>query len=139
MQPINSSILHRRVVHAKGQYGCTDHLLLTNHIWHQVHSKNHSLSVAWIDYKKAFDSVPHNWMIECLRLFHFPPTLISYLQHLLPLWRTTLFLQLPHATPVQLSTVTVKCSIFQGDTLSPLLFCLDLVICWISLMFSRYV
>ena len=47
---------------------------------------------------------------------------------MLPLWRTTLFLQLPHATPVQLymSTVTVKCGIFQGDTLSPLLFCLAL-------------
>ena len=33
--------------------------------------QNRSLSVAWIDYKKAFDSVPHNWIIECLHLFNF--------------------------------------------------------------------
>ena len=82
---------------AKGQYGCTDHLLLTNRIWHQVHSENHSFSVTWIDYKKAFNSVPHNWIIICLRLFNFLLTLICCLQHLMPLWRTTLFLQLPHA------------------------------------------
>jgi len=111
---------------AKGQYGCTDHLLLTNQIWHQVHSENRSLSVTWIDYKKVLDSVPHNWIIECLHLFNFLPTLICCLQHLMPLWRTALFLQLPHATPVQLSSVSVKCGIYLGDTLSPLLFCLAL-------------
>ena len=111
---------------AKGQYECTDHLLLTNRIWHQVHSKNRSLSVAWIDYKKAFDSVPHNWIIECLHLFNFPSGLINCLEQLLPLWSTTLFLHLPHIAPIQLCTVSVKCGIFQGDTLSPLLFCLAL-------------
>ena len=56
---------------AKGQHGCSDHPSLTNRIWHQVHSRNCSMSVAWIDYKKAFDSVPHNWIIKCLRLLTF--------------------------------------------------------------------
>ena len=45
---------------ARGQFGCTDHLLLNSQIWHQVKSKNRSLSIAWLDYRKAFDSVPHN-------------------------------------------------------------------------------
>lgn len=40
------SILPRRA--APGV--CTDHLLLTNLIWHQVHDKQQSLSVAWINY-----------------------------------------------------------------------------------------
>jgi len=31
-----------------------------------------------------------------------------------------------HSTPIHLSTVSIKCGIFQGDTLSPLLFCLAL-------------
>ena len=42
------------------------------------------------------------------------------------MWRTTLFLQLPDRDAVQLSDVSVKCGIFQGDTMSPLLFCLAL-------------
>ena len=25
--------------------------------------------MAWIDYKKAYDLVPHSWIIECLDLF----------------------------------------------------------------------
>ena len=33
---------------------------------------------------------------------------------------------MPNTTPVQLPTVSVRCGIFQGDTLSPLLFCLTL-------------
>jgi len=35
---------------ARTQLGCTDHLLLNNRIWHQVKSRNQSLSVAWLDY-----------------------------------------------------------------------------------------
>jgi len=54
---------------ARGQLGCVDHLLLNNRIWHQVKSKNRSLSVSWLDYKKAYDSVPHNWIVWCLHLF----------------------------------------------------------------------
>ena len=61
-----------------------------------------------------------------LDLFQFPPVLIDCLRQLFFLWRTTLFLQLPNSAPTKLSTVSVQCGIFQGDTLSPLLFCLAL-------------
>ena len=111
---------------SRGQYGCIDHLLLTNSVWHQVHSKYRSLSVAWLDYRKAYDSVPHNWLLECLRLFRFPSVLIDCIEHLVPLWGTSLFLCLPDREPVKLSNVSVKCGIYQGDSLSPLLFCLCL-------------
>jgi len=104
------------------QYGCIDHLLLMNSVWQQVKSKYRSLVVAWIDYRKAYNLVPHNWLLECLHLFQFPPVLVSCLERLLPLWRTTLFLQLPGSD----ADVSVKCVIFQGDTVSPLLFCLAL-------------
>ena len=61
-------------------------------------------------------------------MFEFVPVPINIdcLRQLIPLWRTTLFLQLPNSAPAELSTVSVKCGIFQGDTLSPLLFCLAL-------------
>ena len=68
-----------------GQQGCVDHLLLTNLVYHQVRRNCRSLSVAWVDYRKAFDSVPHNWILECLNLFQFPSILIDCLRQLIPL------------------------------------------------------
>ena len=35
----------------------------------EVKSRNKNLTMAWIDYKKAYDMVPHSWIIECLDLF----------------------------------------------------------------------
>jgi len=52
--------------------------------------------------------------------------LVACLERLLPMWRTTLFLQSPGCAVARLSEVSVNCGIFQGDTLSPLLFCLAL-------------
>jgi len=65
---------------ARGEFGCIDHLLLNSHIWKQVKSKNRSLSVAWLDYKKAYDSVPHNWIICCLQLFRFHTTIVKCIE-----------------------------------------------------------
>ena len=89
-------------------------------------SKNRSLAVAWLDYKKAYDSVPHNWIIQCLKMFHFYPTIVNCIEGLLPLWSSTIFLQLPSSAPMELMEVSIKCGIYQGDSLSPLLFCISL-------------
>ena len=35
----------------------------------EVTSRNKNLAMAWIDYKKAYDMVPHSWIIECLGFF----------------------------------------------------------------------
>ena len=35
----------------------------------EVKSRNKNLAMAWIGYKKAYDLVPHSWIIECLHLF----------------------------------------------------------------------
>ena len=111
---------------APGQFGCIDHLLLNSRVWHQVKSKNRSLSIAWLDIKKAYDSVPHNWILCCLRLYRFHRVIIQCVEHLLLLWQTTLYLQLPSTNPVRVASMSIKCGIFQGDTLSPLLFCIAL-------------
>ena len=28
-----------------------------------------NLAVAWIDYRKAYEMVPHTWIAECLKMF----------------------------------------------------------------------
>jgi hypothetical protein len=33
-----------------------------------LHEKRENLSIAWIDYQKAFDTVPHSWVEMSLEL-----------------------------------------------------------------------
>ena len=39
-----------------------------------------NLSTAWIDYKKAFDSVPHSWILKCLQMYMICPVLITFIE-----------------------------------------------------------
>ena len=34
----------------------------------EVRWKKHNLLTVWLDYRKAFDSVPHDWTIKALQL-----------------------------------------------------------------------
>lgn len=46
--------------------------------------------MAWVDYQKAFDSVPHSWLIKTLRMYGITEPIISLLEHLMKTWRTQL-------------------------------------------------
>ena len=52
----------------KGSSGTND-LLYIDRAVIKVKSRNKNLAMAWIDYKKTYDMVPHSWIIECLDLF----------------------------------------------------------------------
>ena len=53
----------------KGSRGANDLLYIDRAVIKEVKSRNKNLVIAWIDYKKAYDMVPHSWIIECLDLF----------------------------------------------------------------------
>lgn len=42
--------------------------LLTELFLEIAKRKHNNLAMAWIDYKKAFDMVPHSWIIEGLKV-----------------------------------------------------------------------
>ena len=50
----------------RGSYGCKDQLLINQMIIKDCKSKHINLSMAWIGYPKAFDSVPHSWILKVL-------------------------------------------------------------------------
>ena len=50
----------------KGSKGTKDQLLIDKAVQRQVKKKHSSLSIAWIDYRKAFDLVPHKWILDIL-------------------------------------------------------------------------
>jgi hypothetical protein len=51
-----------------GTKGCKYHLLLSKAILQECKRKNKNLSMAWIDYQKAFERLPHIWIIKPLDL-----------------------------------------------------------------------
>ena len=53
----------------KGSRGTNDLFYIDRAVIKEVKSRNKNLAMAWIDYKKAYDMVPHLWIIECLDLF----------------------------------------------------------------------
>ena len=42
----------------------------------EVKKKRRNIFTVWLDYKKAFDSVPHEWLLYALQLAKVPAQLI---------------------------------------------------------------
>ena len=61
-------------------------------------AKHSNSSTAWIDYKKAFDSMSHTWIINCLEIFKLSPIYINFIKTTMKLWNTNLFL--PHSNGI---------------------------------------
>lgn len=82
--------------------------------------------MAWVDYKKAYDSVPHSWIIAALKIYGVCPTIGRFLEAAMIEWNTEM--QLHHSGGcITTGRIAIRRGIFQGDSLSPLLFCLSLV------------
>ena len=75
--------------------------------------------MAWIDYKKAYDMVPHPWIIECLDLFGVAENIKRLLVNSMEKWNVMLC-----SGNSELGEVEIKRAIFQEDSLSPLV-CID--------------
>ena len=80
--------------------------------------------MAWLDYQKAFDSVPHEWLLIALKLAKVPPLVISAIETLMQKWSTNVHLT-SHEGDIQSNTIHYLRGIFQGDSLSVLLFILS--------------
>ena len=106
--------------------GCKDHLMLDKLISEDAKRKKRSVSLMWIDYKKAYDSVPHSWIIEAMKLYKIDDTTCKFIEMLMPEWRTKI--HLPHKDGcITTDDINIERGIFQGDSLSPLIFCICLI------------
>ena len=50
----------------------TDKLLIDRMVCHDSQRGRHNISMAWIDVRKAYDSVSHNWLREMFSVNCFP-------------------------------------------------------------------
>ena len=102
---------------SKGSRRTSDLLYFDRAVIKEVKSRNKNLAMAWIDYKKAYDMVPHSWIIECLDLFRVAENIKSLLVNSMEKWKIMLC-----SGNSELGEVEIKRGIFQGDSLSPLVF-----------------
>ena len=52
----------------KNSRGTKDQLLIDKVITKDAWSKGRCLNMAWVDYKKAYDMVPHSWILETIEM-----------------------------------------------------------------------
>ena len=74
--------------------------------------------MAWIDYRKAYDS----WISECLEVFGVAENNKNFLVNSINKWKLELT-----SNGVSLGNVEIRRGIFQGGSFSPLLFVLCMV------------
>ena len=82
--------------------------------------------MAWTVYQKAFDRVPHSWIIKSLELIGINNKVISFTKKVVIYWRTRMHLHTENKL-VETDDINIQCGIFQGDSLTSLLFCICLI------------
>ena len=88
---------------SKGSRGTNDLLYIDRAVNKEVKSRNKNLAMAWIDYKKAYDMVPHSWIIECLDLFGVAENIKSLLVNSMEKWKVMLCSGNPELGEVEIS------------------------------------
>ena len=106
----------------RGSRGTKDQLLIDKTVLRDCRKRHTNLAMAWIDYKKSYDFVPHSWISGCMEMFGIAENVRNFLQRSMGQWKPSLT-----SNGEDLGTDDVKRGIFQGDSLSPLLFVLSMI------------
>ena len=78
--------------------------------------------MTWIDSSKAYDSVPHSWILRSMGLVSMATNITSFMEEAVKMRNTALTIN-----GETIGEVKIKIGIFQGDSLSPLLFIISLI------------
>ena len=83
----NNIVTEEQAAGKRNSWGCTDQLLINKMIYEEVKENRRNLTIVWLDYKKAFDSIPHSWIVESLKLARVPDK-INAISVLMTKWKT---------------------------------------------------
>ena len=74
----------------RGSHGTKDQLLIDKTVLKDCRKRHTNLYMAWIDYRKAYDLVPHSWVNDCMEMFGIAENLRTFLQKGMQQWRLLL-------------------------------------------------
>ena len=106
----------------KGCRGCLDLFYIDKKIMKEVKQRKKNIAMCWLDYRKAYDLVPHLWLNECLSMFGVAENVKDLLINSMKEWSTMLT-----SCGEEIGEVKFSRGIFQGDTLSPLMFVIAMI------------
>ena len=106
--------------------GSKEVLLLDAMIANEVRTYQRNIYMAWTDVKKAFDSVCQNHILRIMEVLGVPKWIINWIKEAMKTWRTKLQIYI-NGTPSVTEAINIICGIFQGDSLSPVLFCISYI------------
>jgi hypothetical protein len=110
----------------RGSKGCKDQLLISKAILQECKWRKKKLCMARIDYQKAFNRVPHSWIIKSLELMGINNKIILFTKKIMSHWRTRMRVHTENKL-TETEEIEIQCAVFQGDSLSPLRFCICLI------------
>ena len=79
---------NKREQHYGNTYGTIDQLIINKMVMDNVKLKQRNIATAWIEYKKAFDSVLHDWIMETLKIHKFDPITTQFINKTMNNWKT---------------------------------------------------
>uniref|UniRef100_A0A0N5ACU9 Reverse transcriptase domain-containing protein n=1 Tax=Syphacia muris TaxID=451379 RepID=A0A0N5ACU9_9BILA len=105
----------------EGECNCL-HVCMTDQVLaYDAIYRRHPLSVCWLDFKKAFDSVSHSYLKWSLSVSRLPGYAVRFISRSMKYWRTSFLVSgSKRMTP----PIWLRNGIYQGDALSPELFVL---------------
>jgi hypothetical protein len=65
--------------------------MISKAIYEDCWRRNKYLSIAWIDYQKAIDSVPHSWVEKSIELVGVNSKIVKFCKLSTEKWNTRLF------------------------------------------------
>ena len=109
----------------KKSRGCKDQLLISQMVMQHAKKFKKDLYFIWIDYKKAFDNIPHSLIKQILETYKIKEVVRNFIECPMFKWKTTMIL-ISGDGCLKTGAIFIKREMFHGDSLSPLPFCMTL-------------
>ena len=106
----------------KKSRGCKELLLIDKMILKNCKRRKTNLYMGYIDYRKAYDMVPHSWILSSMKMLGVADNILKMVEASMDQSKV----ELTHNGET-LGLVDIKRGIFQGDSLSPLEFVMSMI------------
>ena len=70
--------------------GTADLLFIDRLVLQEAGRRKRNLSMGWVDYRNAYDMVPHSWILECLNSLGISDNIQQFLDKTMKTWRVEL-------------------------------------------------